>query len=33
MIQARRLASALIGLPDGYGSLFGVPFPYSMGWH
>jgi UDPglucose--hexose-1-phosphate uridylyltransferase len=27
------LAHALIGLLDRYDSLFGVPFPYSMGWH
>ena len=27
------LAAALIALLDAYDSLFGVPFPYSMGWH
>jgi UDPglucose--hexose-1-phosphate uridylyltransferase len=27
------LAGTLIGLLDGYDNLFGVPFPYSMGWH
>lgn len=33
--EARRddLARALIGLLGAYDSLFGVPFPYSMGWH
>ncbi|HVB26684.1 MAG TPA: UDP-glucose--hexose-1-phosphate uridylyltransferase [Mycobacteriales bacterium] len=29
----RTLVSTLIGLLDGYDNLFGVPFPYSMGWH
>ena len=27
------LAASLIALLDSYDSLFGVPFPYSMGWH
>jgi UDPglucose--hexose-1-phosphate uridylyltransferase len=27
------LARAMIGLIDRYDGLFGVPFPYSMGWH
>jgi UDPglucose--hexose-1-phosphate uridylyltransferase len=28
-----RLATTLIGLLERYDNLFGVPFPYSMGWH
>jgi UDPglucose--hexose-1-phosphate uridylyltransferase len=28
-----RLATTLIGLLGRYDKLFGVPFPYSMGWH
>ncbi len=31
--QRRALAEALIGLLRRYDNLFGVPFPYSMGWH
>lgn len=31
--QRASLAGLLIRLLDGYDRLFGVPFPYSMGWH
>jgi UDPglucose--hexose-1-phosphate uridylyltransferase len=31
--QCETLARALIDLLGRYDSLFGVPFPYSMGWH